>query len=255
MNMLLDKATKQYQILTATRAELQKTRQYLESVIQSHNEVKVTARERQGTINDLNAQIQELNNTISELRSQINMLNDQITTLEGQIADLEAEKQMLQEEHDTLKVKFEQVMDENRKLQLRVSDLENENRILKNPGRNPDEEVKISTLPSIMIPVDAIPSPPGQKGSIVAVNEDLDYVIIDMDQQFVTEIMNATQTNQGNMLPQLTMLVLRNGEFVTKIRLRDIDKTGAEKLIIADIISEWQQQPIKPGDEVVYKKL
>jgi uncharacterized coiled-coil protein SlyX len=252
---LLDKATVQFQVLTATRTQLVATRDYLQKVIDSQNKVKVTARVRQGTINELNEQINQLNTTIQDLRGQIALLKDEVTSLEGQMADLVAEKLRVEEDRDDLKFKFAASQAKNKELQARVIDL---NKQLVGPKRGsttPDDESGVMTeLRSLNVSVEAVPSAPGTKGRIVAVNEELDFVLIKLDKEFINELMTMTQTFQGNMLPQLDLLVIRDGEFVTKIKISDIDRSGREALVVADILPKWQQLPIQVGDEVVYKK-
>lgn len=256
MSELLDKATAQYQILTATRTQLQATRQYLEKIIEKHNEVKVTARTRQGTINELNSQITQLNATITDLRNKISLLSEQITTLEGQIADLEAEKRIVEEERDTLQFKVDKLLEENKRLQARNAELEGLIQSGGGGGPKQPKEVEADTLDltTRMIQTDAIVSTPGEKGSIVAVNEELGFVVLKLEKEFEQELMNVTQTFQGNMLPQLDLIVLRDGEFVTKIKLRDIDRSGDETLFVGDILPKWQQKAIAVGDKIVYKK-
>jgi uncharacterized coiled-coil protein SlyX len=252
---LLDKATVQFQVLTATRTQLVATRDYLQKVIDSQNKVKVTARERQGTINELNNQINQLNTTIQDLRGQIALLKDEVTSLEGQMADLQAEKRRVEEDRDNLKLKFDASQAKNKELQARVTFL-NTQIAPKTGPTTPGVQTGgvITEPPSLSGSFEAVPSAPGTKGRIVAVNEELDFVLIKLDKEFINELMTMMQTFQGNMLPHLDLLVIRDGEFVTKIKISDIDRSGSEALVVADILTKWQQLPIQVGDEVVYKK-
>ena len=92
---------------------------------------------------------------------------------------------------------------------------------------------------------------PGDKGKIVAANEEWKYAIVEFSDEFMVELIGP-ERNQA--LPQAEVMVRRasiedpDQAFVTRLRLRQAIRE--KNLVIADILSDWQQKPVEVGDLV-----
>jgi hypothetical protein len=90
---------------------------------------------------------------------------------------------------------------------------------------------------------------PGKKGVVAAVDQDHQFVVVKVDETFIEDLLNVTTDGR---LPYIAMMVMRDGkEFVSKVRIKRLNKE--DKLIIGDILVDWQQGPIKVGDPVYYQ--
>jgi FtsZ-binding cell division protein ZapB len=239
IDWVIEKAGKQYDLLTETRQQLETIRIELVNTINDLNGQKKTLREKLHKIVELNNQITELNNTISNLRNQIDEQKEQISSLEEDISNLEQEKRKLEEENDGLKIAKEELKSTITELRGRISDLEGQ--IGKDPATNIGEGGSI-----LMARVNI---PPGVKGKIKAVDQDHQFVVVKIDDKFISELRNVTTDGK---LPYIALLVKRgDSEFITKIRIKQLNET--DKLLIGDILVDWQQAPIKVGDLVYYQ--
>jgi serine/threonine protein kinase len=92
---------------------------------------------------------------------------------------------------------------------------------------------------------------PGDKGKIINVNNDFGFVMIEFSKAAVVELVGP---KRDQPLPLLEMMVRRSGitdpaaAFVTRVKLRQILRE--KNLVIADILTDWQQKPVNVGDIV-----
>lgn len=77
--------------------------------------------------------------------------------------------------------------------------------------------------------------PEGLTGHILALNEDWNFVVIDVG------------ANQG-VVENAAMIVYRNGTLIGKVKISSVEPT----ISIADILPEWKQADIREGDTVVF---
>ena len=80
-----------------------------------------------------------------------------------------------------------------------------------------------------------VPLPEGLKGSVVEVDSDWDFVVLDIGSQ------------QG-VIEKGEMLVNRGGNLVAKVKITSV----MENRSIANIMSDWKQTDVSVGDQVVY---
>jgi hypothetical protein len=90
----------------------------------------------------------------------------------------------------------------------------------------------------------------GVKGTIVAADNEWRFCVIQLSEKFINEVMGEEEAVQ---LPRIELHLRRPGEskqYVTKVQLRQLRR--ADKLGVADILADWQQLPVKPGDICFY---
>lgn len=224
--ILIEKAREQYERLNETRLQLKDLRIELAANITEINKLKP----------ELRARLKE----IVELKAEIERLNNRIADLEKQVADLEAEKKRLEEEITQLKTDIANMQEELEDKDRKIKDLEKRVGDLSRVGGD------TSGPTTDMGPWK--PSP-GLKGKIVTVNPEWNFVVVEITDEFIAESLAAGRTDPAGA----ELLVKRLGppeQFVTKIRL--VQVKGAQKLAIADNLTNWQQLPIKEGDALFY---
>jgi predicted nucleic acid-binding Zn-ribbon protein len=235
---ILAKAEAQYDLLTETRQQLEDIRIELVDTINELNGKKVTLREKLNKIVDLNNQIMELNRTISNLRNQIAEQQETIQSLESDVANLEQEKRKLEEDNEGLELAKKELKATVRSLRDRIS-------VLTGPGSEGGGGSVMGGGTAVM----TVNIPPGVKGSVADVDQDHQFIVMKFDQTFIDELRNVTTDNR---LPLVSLIVQRgDGQFVSKVRLKQLDED--DKLAIGEIMIDWQQGPIKIGDQVLYQ--
>lgn len=237
---VINRAQAQYDLLTETRQQLETIRMELVDTINDLNGRKKTLREKMHEITDLKNQIMELNRTITNLRNQIAEQKEQISSLEDDVANLQQEKRKLEEENEGLKIAKNDLKATIKELRGRISDLENQVK------SGPNSTGIVSEGAILMERVNIAP---GKKGVVAAVDQDHQFVVVKVDETFIEDLLNVTTDGR---LPYIAMMVMRDGkEFVSKVRIKRLNKE--DKLIIGDILVDWQQGPIKVGDPVYYQ--
>lgn len=235
---VIERAGEQYNILTATRQQLQITRRELVQVINELNEHKGSLRERLVEIRGLNEQIAELNRTIADLRRDLQMANDRIAEQELRLTDMEQEKLMIEEERNTLAFRVEELNATIREMQESgaVDTTDRTTARRRDPRAADIGTVEISL---------------GAKGSIVSVDQKLLFVVMTLEQSFIDELLSGSTDGS---YPMVELLVRRGEEtpqFITKVQLTQL--SVEHRLAIGEILPDWQQKPIKPGDIVYYQ--
>jgi predicted RNase H-like nuclease (RuvC/YqgF family) len=203
--------------------------------IKELNGKKKTLREKLHKITELNGQIAELNRTISNLRQQIEEQQQQIKDLETNVANLEQDKRKLEEDNEGLKIAKNELKETIKELRGQIEVLKGSKGItIDNDGSIQMSRLKIK---------------PGVKGTIEAVDQDHQFVVAKVSQKFIDELLSTT--TKGT-LPYVPLIVRRGKDtFVSKIMVKQLKEE--DKLIIGDIMIDWQQGPIKVGDQVYYQ--
>ena len=94
---------------------------------------------------------------------------------------------------------------------------------------------------------------PGDKGKIVAVDDKLKFVVVELSDASMTEMLGE---QRDRPLPQIELMVRRpgyksaTGEFITRIKFRQVLRQ--KNLIVADIQIDWQQAPVEVNDVVFF---
>ena len=225
----LERADAQIKRLNTTRQQLIALRMQLDEVAGLLNEEKQQRRANLATITQLNKKIEELENIIvqkdneiarlerekAELNDQIAMLNDQIAEKDQQIQEQETQIARLKEQIDRLLASVAE------------------------DGRGPGGTITLSQLALT----------PGVKGKIREVNREYSFVIVELTEEAVAEIMPEGEFNP------VELMVHRKGAdgedmIVTRVRL--INPPSADRLTIGENMYGWEQVPVEPGDAVIY---
>ena len=233
---VLARANAQYDLLTETRQQLTQIRTELVDTINELNGRKTTLREKLAEIVSLTEQITKLNSTISGLRSQLDEVNEQLRTLEGDVANLRQEKEVLEVENEGLKIKSDE-------LSGIIQDLRGQ---LDRVSRTTEGDggLAVGSLAGA-IKTTRVDIAAGEKGKIASVDQEHQFVVMDLDPEFLDELLNVLTDGR---LPLIELLVKRDDAFITKVRIKQIKR--ADNLAIGDILVNWQQGPIEIGDTI-----
>ena len=244
INEIIERAGEQYNLLTATRQQLKVTRTELVEAIKDLNLQKKTLRERLVHIVTLNGEITKLNTTIADVRRELGQANERIQEQQLRVTDLEQEKLLLEEEKDNLKIKVEELTASIKKIQQGGAF---------GSGPRPDGEKLASGRPvagdggeagSAALSV-------GAKGRVVSVDQKHQFIVMEMDAAFITELLAGSVDGR---FPMVELIVQRGEEqpkFITKVRVTQLKQDM--NLAIGDILTDWQQGPIEFGDVVYYQ--
>jgi prefoldin subunit 5 len=237
MKELLEKAHKraiaQYDALIKTRAELLKLRQELCTTIEDLNAVKKEGRKDKKTIEELNARISQLEGEKRDLEKKIERLEQEKTELKGELAEAKGEIDKQKEAIETLD---KQIADLKKKLDVAVG---------KGGGGGQGAVAAPGNLENVFTP--------GEKGTVAAINEAWKFAVVQLSDAFMLELLGK---DRNQPMPQIEMNIRRPGlqgpagDFVTRIRLRQVIRD--QNLIVADVLSDWQQAPVEKGDVVYF---
>ena len=170
------------------------------------------------TSNDLVAAqvtIKEQNATIEARNATIVEKEVAIQKLEKEKTDLLANVETLKQQTDDLEAENRDLTDANAVLQAKVMELDK----MVNP------ELRKAALPK------------GQLGNVAFVNPEWNFVI-----------MRISPESAKNIVPDLELLIHRSDRLVGKVRVQ----TVVDNLVVAEIMSGWQQMPCAKGDYVMY---
>jgi hypothetical protein len=96
---------------------------------------------------------------------------------------------------------------------------------------------------------DVILIQPGDKGTVLRVNQEWNLVILKLSDECVTELVGSDRSRQ----PRVDMYLKRpgpDGAFVSKVRITQVKVD--QNLAVADVNPEWLQQPVQAGDVLFY---
>jgi hypothetical protein len=220
MKDILAAAAAQYELLNTTRQQLTDLRIVLIETIELYNTKKDHHRRAL-------KKIKELEEEIARLLAEIARLKDVIADLEMQIVNL---KDIIAEKEREIALKEEEIGDLNAEID-RLKTL-----IPEMLGEMDTDYRKIE---------------PGNKGKVLSVNAEWNFVVIKCDPQLMTELLGSTLDRQ--LPPNAFLWVKREGYPTSPIaKLRVVQAKADEGLLTADILSDWEQAPVKPGDIVFY---
>ncbi len=228
MQALLDdveeKAAAQLLRLNQTRQQLRGTREELVGSISRLNESKHDLRLALGSIEDRDGTIANL--------------NQQVEHRDVRIVDLERDTLDLSEKIEIQEGEIEQQREDIVWLEKTIEEKERIIAILSIPDRTPP-----GSWPSIT---------PGYKGTVASVNEDWDFVLLSLSDEFLEQY--QTEHLRHNRAPDPAFAVWRksngSGAYVSQVRLTRVDpETG---IGIANIDSEWPPAEVQAGDQLIY---
>ncbi|HHX98670.1 MAG TPA: hypothetical protein P5169_04570 [Kiritimatiellia bacterium] len=188
-----------------TQVDLENTRQDLENT-------RAELENTKAQLEDARTQIVQLNETIREK-------NQELEEKSALIAELEEEKASLNSEIATLK---DQIMD----MENQLADLQERNSLL---------QAQLDKCEGQLNPTGNITMKPGTTGSIVYVNPDWNFVVINIG------IADGAQTTAE-------LIVHRGENMIGKVKLSAV----MEHVAIAEVLSDFQKDTIKEGDNVLF---
>lgn len=227
LDSLLSKAEEQYNRLNETRQQLTDLREELVDTIKELNKRKGFLRERLKEIVELKAEIQRLEGEIRMLKEQIAELEEEKRQLEDKVTEQERQIALLEEEKEELKRKNTVLEEENKKLRESYAGL----------GRG--EPVPLAQAIE-----------PGVKGKVSVVNPQWKFVVLELSDKFLREILGDDLSGDVPMVDLYIKQSTKPEKFVTKVRLMQLRKD--KKLGVADVLTDWQQLPVRKGDIVFY---
>lgn len=164
-----------------------------------------------------------------------NDIKDQRQTIESLKGDLD----QAQEETANVRDELEKEVKMVEALKKQVQTLLQERNTATTPGQKTELGQAISSLPF------------GDKGEIIRADNDFMYAIVRFDETAMQELKGK---DLSQPLPMLELAVKRKGfngpagELVGRIRLRQ--EVIGKPLVMCDILSNWSQDPLQPGDIV-----
>lgn len=176
--------------------------------------------------------IETLKNTSNELVAAQGTIKDQNATIEARnatISEKEVAIQKLEKEKTDLLANVES-------MKQQTDDLEAENQELKD--NNDALQAKVTELDKIINPeLRKAALPKGMLGNVAFVNPEWNFVV-----------MRISPDGVKNIVPDLELLIHRRDRLVGKVRVQ----TVVDNLVVAEILSDWQQMPCEKGDYVMY---
>ena len=232
LDQVLDRAIKQNATLNKTRVELQKLREELGATIEEFNKLKQAGRADKKTIEDKNKEVESLNEKIRTIEKKISGLEEDKKNLAAEVAECK----------DTIE-KNKAVVDEMAK---KIKDQEKQIKDLIGTSRN-------KIVPDKVTSADVFQGAPGEKGKVVAVDDKLKFVVVELSDASMAELVGE---QRDRSMPQVEMMVRRpgfkstSGEFITRIKFRQVLRQ--KNLVVADILIDWQQSPVEINDVVFF---
>lgn len=230
---LVSRATAQLGRLNETRELLSITRKELVETITELNTVKQDLRKALKTIVDKDAEIENLKGVIRQKDEQIAALNVTIQQKDDTIADLNKQIMVLKGD-----IEVRETTIKNQKRQIAVLEAEKIEREGKRSTKETSESPEASRVP------------PGDKGTVISVDGEWKFCVLSFNEDFLKELLGPELTYN---VPSIHLLIRKPGEkgkFATKVRLMQLDIN--KKLGVANIMTDWQQRPVEPGDIVYY---
>ncbi len=234
---ILLKSSEQLDRLNATRQQLVDVRKELVSTITELNELKRAERSSLKEVKNFKSNMSILQSDILTQKQKIEELNEEKRGIEDQIA----------EQRRTIADNEDQIAE----YQMEIKNLKAEIKKIQNGStKTPVASGTTTTTENVNTKKFTGQIDPGEKGVVIAVNSEWNFVIAKLNDQFFSEIMSDEQAG----IPQVVLMIKRkdnNGEqFVTKAKLIQVKKS--EKIGIFDMLPDWQQMPAAKGDAIFY---
>ncbi len=219
---VIARAEDQLILLNETRQQLLRIRRELVDAITELNRRKGKLRESKNTIVQKDEEIARMEGVIRDLESQIEGLEGDIRGLNDTIAQQKSQ----------LEVKIEKIQG-NRDEIARL-----------------EEELEKITPSDLMVEGGTTSLARGSKGVVQRANENWNFIVIKLSPAFLSELMSDPM--QRTPTPTLIIKRKKAGkqQFIAKAKLMNI--RPEERIGVAEVLKDWQQQPIREGDEVFF---
>ncbi len=237
---LLTRAGAQYNTLTATRQQLRMLREELVGLIGDYNNLRNDLRTEKATVVRVSAERDEHRQAAEDTRRELAQEQQRGRELELRIGDLEQEEIILREQIETLQIRNEEQVAMIGTLRAEITRLET----LGARG--------IGDAGDVMTGTARIDMEIGEKGTIVSADHDFMFVVIELTDEAIEELIEASVDGR---LPLVDFYIERSvdgrRQFISKIRLTQLNRQRS--LGIGEIMPDWHQESIRPGDSVVYQ--
>lgn len=230
---IASRAKEQLTKLNNTRRALAEMRDRLEKLAKDHNKLKPELRAEKIALEEQKAKTvaaegekAQLEDRISKLKSQIDDLNAEVTSLKDEVQTTKDELEAAKEEVETERAKSDQ-------LQKMLVDMRQQQ-------TGPIVSKGATSAANFTY---------GEKGSVTKVENDMLCAIVKLSDEAIAEVLGA---DRSRPLPILELAVLRSvdgrREMIGKIRMRQWIQNS--NYVICDILEDWSQDPMEPGDVV-----
>jgi hypothetical protein len=240
LDELIARAIDQSNLLSATRRQLRSVREELIDTINEFNQTKIDLRTEKATVVRVEGEREEQRRLKEETQRQLNQANEQIRELDIRISELEQDKLVLMEEKDTLQARNDEMVALIARLRQEIEDLKKFYAGTADPTRDISAGV-------VWIDIEV-----GEKGSVVSVDENHLFVVMQMDPAFMDALIKSSVAGR---LPNVDLYVERDDgpgrRFIAKVRLIQIKQD--RNLAIGDVLPDWLQEEIRVGDRVYYQ--
>lgn len=238
LDTVLGKSEEQLNRLNATRQQLTDLRKEFVSTVEEYNQLKQGQRRTLKECDDLKQQIVQLKGEIEPLKQDIAVLKEEKRSLEDTIVEQRRDVARLQEDNTEKAATIDLLNEQIRKFDVTAK-------------QAPAAGASAATAPVGSEPGRTFQGnvAPGRKGSVVAVNREWNFAILDLSEQFMAELLSDSAAG----IPRVELMVKRPGPtdvFVAKVRLIQVRQD--EKLGICDILTDWLQAPVETGDVVFF---
>jgi predicted RNase H-like nuclease (RuvC/YqgF family) len=234
LSQLFDRAKAQQAKLNSTRAELATARTKIEALVNDYNKLKPEGRQDKLTI-------EELKQKVTEVEAAKTAAEEQVTKVKSQVEELTAEVTSLKDEVSSAKDETDAVKEDLAKSQKLVEQLKTRLQSQQQPVAAQAASGGVS----------AAQVTAGNKGKVVAVNNEGMFAVVEMSDDAMNELIGEERKNG---LPLIEMALRRagfngpSGEYIGRIRLRQA--ISGKNLVIVDVLGDWKQSDIKVGDVV-----
>jgi peptidoglycan hydrolase CwlO-like protein len=234
LGQLFDRAKAQQAKLNSTRAELATARTKIESLVNDYNKLKPEGRQDKPTI-------EELKQKLADAEAAKAAAEEQVTKTKAQVEELNAEVTSLKDEVTSAKDETDAVKEDLAKSQKLVDQLKT---LLQKQQQPVAAQAASGGVSAAQVTA-------GNKGKIVAVNNDGMFAVVEMTDAAMNELIGEERKNG---LPLIEMALRRtgfkgpSGEYIGRIRLRQA--ISGKNLVIVDVLGDWKQSDIKVGDVV-----
>ena len=229
---LFERATRQQANLNSTRAELVNMRNKLDATVTELNKLKQEDRADKVTIEEQKAKIAQLEEDKANLEEQVAKLNAQIEELNGDIASLKDEVQRAKDDTEAVKEELEKEKKKSESLKKMII-----------------QQRQVASSANVGGTTSAANLTLGEKGKIVAVNNDLMFAVVEFTDQAMKELLGP---ERANPLPMSELNIkhkgAKDGELIGRLRLRLAIE--GKNYVIADILGDWKQEDVQKGDVV-----
>jgi len=230
LDEVLGKAEAQYNLLNDTRQQMADTRTELIAANQDLNQAKGGYRQTLAKLKDTEEAKARAEGELQVAKNELAEAKETQRALEDAIAEERRQLQFVEEQKIELEDTITQLKDE-------IAGLR---------GQTPSTPVQTDVQQS---DIEQIVVDPGTKGTVVAVNDTWNFVILALNDATLVELLGENMDQAPGAVEY--MIKRKDGEqdtFVTKVQLQQVRRD--KKLAIASIMSDWQQSSVKEGDVV-----